>query len=239
MTYQYYQGKSRNRIVWLGVGVVAAMALAFPWVTERLGYKPTTLETGSDTIQKLYNSALDTGWQAAVAVQTAQTRQEWESVADQWDQAISLIQTVKQEVGDADGVLAQKQTEYEQYRNYALQKSDQHPLDYNWEIVTELAGDKSYILVDPDTADAELAGPPLQMGADHVPQNVDYINTVLASVGLPAIASQSSFQVLNDNQYRVATYPAGELVLHRTLCSQSFVIADKYDCLWKITLRRP
>lgn len=238
MVYQHRQGESRGKGIWVGLGAAAALLLGLPWLVNHWGETNAMSRTNAETVQKLYDSALDTGWQAAVAVQSAQTRQEWESVVDQWDQAIALIQTVKQEAGDADGALAQKQIEYEQYRDYALQKSTQQPPDYNWEVVTELAGDKSYILVDPDTTDPVLKGPILDLGPDHVPQNVDYISDVLATVGLPPITAQNQLQVLNDNQYKVAGYSAGTLVLHRTLCSQSFVIADKYDCLWKITLQK-
>jgi hypothetical protein len=237
MVYQYHQGRSRLKAFGLGAAALALL-VAVPWFVYRgdelrlIGFRDS-----SDTLQKIYDSALDTGWQAAVAVQTAQTRQEWEAVAEQWDQAIVLLQTVKRESGDVDGQITQKQTEYEQYRDYALRQTAQHPPDYRWERVTELAGDRSYILVDPDTTDAELEGPPLLLGADHIPQNVDYISDVLVSLGLPPIASQSQLQILNDNQYQVSGYPTGDLVLHRTLCSQSFVISDKYHCLWKITLR--
>ncbi len=239
MVYQYRQGKSRGKTLWIGLGAAAALVLATFWLAGR-GNRPQPLDGSStNTAQKLYNSALDTGWQAAVAVQSAQTRQEWEAVINQWDQAINLLQTVKQTTGNTDGTLAQKRNEYEQYRAYAVQRSTQQPPDFDWEVVTELAGDKSYILVDPNPNDAELAGPVLDIGTDHIPQNIGYINEVLATIGLPPIGSMGQFQVQNDNQYRIAPYPAGELVLHRSLCSPSFVISDKYDCLWKITLRQP
>lgn len=238
MVYQYRQGSNRVKTGWIVLGIVA-LVLASPWLANQLNRAQDLDGADADTARKLYDSALDTGWQAAVAVQTAQTQQEWESVIDQWDQAINLLQTVKQEMGDKDGVLAQKKTEYEQYREYALQKSAQQPPAFNWEVVTELAGDKSYILVDPDTADAQLTGPLLELGADHIPKNIGYINRVLQTIGLPPIGSASQIQVQNDHQYRVSPYPAGELVLYRSQCSQSFAISDKYDCLWKITLQKP
>lgn len=236
MIYQDQRSLSRGTIGVIGIGVAAALVLASPWLANRLGRTSAMVGSSADALRKLHDSALETGWQAAVAVQSAQTRQEWESVVDQWDQAIELLQTVKQETGDTDGSLAQKQLEYENYRDYALLMSAQQPLDYTWEVVTELVGDKSYILVDPNTADAQLKGPPLQLGANHIPQNLDYINQVLVSVGLPRIASLDQIQVLSDHQYQVSGYPAGNLVLHRTLCSQSFAITDKYDCFWKMTL---
>jgi len=234
MVYQERQAKAR----WISWGIAAGVIAIMPWVIYRVGLTSATARTNSDAVQKLYDSALDTGWQAAVAVQSAQNRQEWEAVIDQWDQAINLLQTVEQAAGDIDGHLTQKQNEYEQYRAYALQKSTQHPPDYDWEIVTELAGDKSYILVDPDPTDAKMNGPALQLGADHRPQNIDYLNGVLQTLQLPPISDPTAIQIQNNSQYRVAGYAGGELVLHRTLCSQSFAITDKYDCLWKMTLRQ-
>jgi hypothetical protein len=236
MAYQYHQGRRQARASWIRLTIAAGVILILPWLFFRVGRTHTTDRSSSDAAQKIYDSALDTGWQAAVAVQTAQTRQDWELVINQWNQAIELLQTVKQEIGDGDGRLTQKQEEYQQYRDYAIQQSVQQPPDFAWEVVTELAGDKSYILVDPDPTDAKMEGPALQLGVDHRPQNVDYINEVLSTLKLPPIADASTIQVQNDNQYRVVSYTAGELVLHRTLCTQSFVISDKYDCLWKITL---
>lgn len=65
-----------------------------------------------------YQQALNYGWQAAVAAQTAKTSQEWEIVSSLWSQAIGKLQSVPKNNPNYVAV-RQKISEYRIYREYA------------------------------------------------------------------------------------------------------------------------
>ncbi|MDJ0703743.1 MAG: hypothetical protein QNJ46_10725 [Leptolyngbyaceae cyanobacterium MO_188.B28] len=65
-----------------------------------------------------YQQALNYGMQAAIAAQTAETRQEWEAVAALWSHALEKLQNIPQHNPDYDAV-RQKILEYQTNREYA------------------------------------------------------------------------------------------------------------------------
>jgi len=72
--------------------------------------------------QTPFRDGVNAAMSAAEAVQTAQTPEQWQAVAQQWQQAIALMQAVPQ--GDPNYATAQqKVTEYQGYLQYAQQNA--------------------------------------------------------------------------------------------------------------------
>ena len=182
-----------------------------------------------------YEDALATGWQAAVAVQTAQSRQEWEAVIAQWDRAIRLLRQTGQENPNVKVTVAAKIAEYDGYRDYAKQRINNIVPTYQWAEITEIGGGRSYIVVDPDPYDTLMSGPPLDIDPDYTIKNIAFVNRVLSGIGLPPVESEE-IEVLSD-YYKIKNYPLGELLLYRSLCRESFGLSDRYDCLLKVTVQ--
>jgi len=232
MTYPPPQGIRRAPPVWLPSLLVGAVVLALPWAgfhLRQMAQRPPLQGNA------FYESALSKGWDAAVAVQTATSRQEWESVISQWDRAISLLHQSSQVNPKAADLVDAKIAEYEAYRRYARQQADSILPVYQWATITEIGGGRSYIVVDPDPYDTLMSGPPLDIGSDHTIENLTFVNRVLASINLPPV--QSDAIAVLSNYYKVENYPLGELLLHRSLCRESFGLSDRYDCLIKVTVQ--
>lgn len=232
MTYPPRQGIRQAPPAWLPSLLVGAVVLALPWAgfqLRRITQRPPLQGNA------FYESALSTGWDAAVAVQTATSRQEWEAVISKWDRAINLLHQSDQGNPQATDLVDAKIAEYEAYRRYARQQADSILPVYHWATITEIGGGRSHIVVDPDPYDTLMSGPPLDIGPDHTIENLPFVNQVLASIGLPPVQLED-LTVLS-NYYKVQNYPLGELLLHRSLCRESFGLSDRYDCLLKITVQ--
>ena len=89
--------------------------------------KTEQIESSDQTEQiDYYQQALDYGWQAAVATQTAKTGQEWETVSSLWSQAIGKLQSVPENNPNYPTV-RQKVLEYRTYRTYAQNQKQKSP----------------------------------------------------------------------------------------------------------------
>lgn len=243
MTEDYRPLGSKDRsLLWTGVALGAAL-LSLPWLVHQASQSRWLKVNPFKAVEAdlLYDKALETGWEAAVAVQTAQGRQEWEQVVTRWNEAIALLEGV-QDIPSVRTQEAQaKLAEYRQFQQYASQQAAQALPEFAWETVTDLSGQLSFVLVDPDRNDSLSPGPRLEIGPDQTIVNTAFVNDVLASLNLPPVPLESitpgQAVQLRSNEYIIANYPMGELSLHRTLCTDSFAINNRYDCLWKITLR--
>ncbi|HEY9735341.1 MAG TPA: hypothetical protein V6D06_03630 [Trichocoleus sp.] len=243
MAENYTRIQGKDQTVVLMSLALAALVLFLPWGIYRVktrGWPKLNLARATES-EFLYQKALETGWEAAVAVQTASGRQEWDQVVTRWGEAITLLEKVKSTASVRSQEAHTKLAEYRGFQQYASQQADQSPPQYSWELITELSEQVSYVLVDPDRNDALSPGPQLEIEPDHTITNVAYINSILATLGMPpipgdTIAPGDAVQ-LRSNEYVLKNYPMGELSLHRTLCSDSFAINGRYDCLWKISLR--
>ncbi len=74
------------------------------------------------TSEAPFRDAVNTAMAAAEAVQVAQTPEQWQAVAQQWQQAIALMQAVPPEDPN-HAVAQQKVIEYQGYLQYAQQNA--------------------------------------------------------------------------------------------------------------------
>lgn len=240
MTQHYTWPKLKDQSVLLLGVTLAGVVLSLPWIIQYTMRWVQKNPLPPSSTEVLHQKALETGWETAVAVQTAEERQEWKQIAQQWQDAIALLDQVQMSNEQASDIRS-KIAEYKTYQTYAVKKVNTSPPNFVWETVSQLAGDKSYVLADSSKTDPLSIGPELKIDADQTITNGAYVDAVLASldlppIGLAEIAIGKNVQ-LKDNQYIIKNYPLGELSLHRTLCSDSFAVNSKYDCLWKITLQ--
>lgn len=243
MTDNYTRLRRKDQPILIMSLLLAALVLFLPWGIYRVktrGWPKLNLASATES-EFLYQKALESGWQAAVAVQTAEGRQEWDQVVNRWGEAITLLEKVRSTASVRSQEAQAKLAEYRGFQQYASDQAAQSPPQYSWELVTELSEQVSYVLVDPDRNDALSPGPPLEIEPDQTITNVDYINSILATLGMPPIAGDQiapgGAVQLRSNEYVIQNYPMGELSLYRTLCNDSFAINGRYDCLWKISLR--
>ena len=243
MAQEYSRSGLKDQLVLFTSAALAAGVLCLPWLIYQAHARQWLQFNPFKTAEAdfLYQKALETGWEAAVAVQSAQNRREWEAVVSRWEDAITLLERV----GNLSSVRSQeaqtKLVEYRGFHEYAAERAARSVPEFSWEVITELAGQKSFVLIDPDRNDALSPGPRLEIEPNHTITNVDQVNQVLAGLGLPPIPGDTigpgEGVQIRSNEYILKNYPLGELSLHRTLCNDSFVISNRYDCLWKITLR--
>lgn len=247
MTQQYppsgRQFGKQDWAVFVGGLGLSVLVLAFPWWMNRLEHPPESSSQELENRNFLYQKALQTGWEAAVAVQTANGRQDWEKVVHQWEDAIALLKRVESTPQASATDIQAKVAEYQANQAYAMARSQQSSPKFNWESFREIAGGTSFNLVDPDLTDYVSPGPRLEITDNQTIANTDDVNQILASLNLPPvpvnpIAPGNSVQVKR-NQYIIKNYPLGELVLYQDLCDDSLLIHDKYPCLRRITVRDP
>lgn len=240
MTQHYTWPKLKDRSVFLLGVTLAGVVLSLPWIIHQtVGWiKKNPLPPSNAEV--LYQKALETGWETAVAVQTAEDRQEWKQIAEQWQDAIALLSQVQNMSTEHASDIRSKIAEYKSYQAYAAQRVDTSPPKFTWETVSQLAGGKSYVLAESSSTDPLSLGPELKIDTDGTITNGAYVDAVLASLDLPPIGLEKiavgKDVQLQNNQYTIKNYAKGEIVLHRTLCSDSFEVNSKYNCLWKITL---
>ncbi|MBD0334532.1 MAG: hypothetical protein ICV62_03510 [Cyanobacteria bacterium Co-bin13] len=243
MTDEYSRSGLKDQSVLFTSAALAALVLSLPWVIFRANANQWFSINPFKAVEAdfLYEKALETGWEAAVAVQSAQGRRDWETVVARWGEAITMLEKVKTIPSNHSQEAKTKLAEYRGFQEYASERATKSLPEFSWEMITELAGQKSFVLVDPDRNDALSPGPRLDVEADHTITNIAHVNHVLSSLGLPPIPGASISPGENvqirSNEYIIRNYPLGELSLHRTLCNDSFTINSRYDCLWKITLR--
>ncbi|HEY9764500.1 MAG TPA: hypothetical protein V6D07_18375 [Trichocoleus sp.] len=241
MAQHYIWPKLKERSV-LPLGLtLAGVVLSLPWIIYHMVGWVQKNPLPPSNAELLYQKALETGWETAVAVQTAEDRQEWKQIAQQWQDAIALLDQVQQMSTQQTHDIASKIAEYQGYQEYAAQRADASPPEFDWEAVPQLAGGLSYVLVDSSNTDPLSLGPELKIDITQTITNGAYVDAVLASldlppIGLAQIAVGENVQLKND-QYVISDYPLGQISLHRTLCSDSFAVNSKYECLWKITLQ--
>lgn len=243
MTRPYLRENAQDRPLLVMGTIMSVVILFFPWVVQRsqmIGQR-TPEQVMTDP---LYQDALAQGWEAAVAVQTANNRQEWETVVEQWDGAIALLEMVQQQRPNSASIIQGKLVEYHQNREYALLKMDSTLPEFTWQRVDIADGERNYLLVPPQeyTYSYTYPGPKLDISHDFKLENLGYINAILASLDLPPIPSNQLLPKdplpLLGTEYLVPNYPLGELYLGRTRCGDPYNVQEQYDCFWKITIRR-
>lgn len=240
---QYHQESAHDQPLLVMGTIMSIMILLFPWLMQQLRIGDPLTQPTNTVSDSFYEEALTTGWDAAVAVQEAQSRQDWEEIVAQWDDAINLLKASRNSTVDSQAEISSKLTEYVRNREYALAQSELSQPSFHWQEVNTGNGERAYFLVAPEDHSFSYVypGPPLEVGPSYALENLSYVNAVLDTLDLPPLSSAQLVpngppQVLSSD-YRAVDYPLGEMLLSRTQCGDVYALQDQYECFWKITIR--
>ncbi|WP_017299833.1 hypothetical protein [Nodosilinea nodulosa] len=103
-----------------GVGAIAIALIGLSYLRQGSASVPESEPAPSHSLASPWQQGTDLGWQAAVAAQTAQTKVDWQRVADLWGQAIAALERIPTDAPN----YAEAQAKAQDYRGNRAIASD-------------------------------------------------------------------------------------------------------------------